>query len=152
MELYLLIGLLLVGYVVGTILESRHFEDIRRREAALQGKALTFVDGLMPEMPEGAQMRLVDGAVVISIDAFKRMAAGLQSFFGGRLATYESLMERARREALLRMREKADAMGATMLFGVRFETSAINDGDPQAATGVELIAYGTAIIPHHRSF
>jgi uncharacterized protein YbjQ (UPF0145 family) len=81
------------------------------------------------------------------VDAFKKFASGIHSFFGARLSAYESLVDRARREALLRMREKAHAAGATMIFGVRLETSPINDGDPRRSTGVEIMAYGTAIVP-----
>ena len=43
---------------------------------------------------------LVAGSVVISEDYFKRIVSSLQSLFGGRLRSYESLVDRARREAV----------------------------------------------------
>jgi uncharacterized protein YbjQ (UPF0145 family) len=82
---------------------------------------------------------------------FKRFSAKIHSFFGGRLSVYESLLDRARREALLRMRERALLSGATMIFGVRLEVTSINNGNPnRGTTGVEMIAYGTAIVPAWR--
>lgn len=147
MELVYLAVLLVVGYVVGTLLEQRHYRSIRAREADLQGKVIVFSDEGLPPLAPGADFRLVAGSVVVSVDFFKKFAAKIQSFFGGRLSVYESLLDRARREALLRMRERARDSGATMVFGVRVETSSINNGNPKLTTGVEMIAYGTAIVP-----
>ena len=66
---------------------------------------------------------MVCGSAVISIDYFKRILAGLRNIFGGTVKSYETLIDRARREALLRMKEKAD--DATMIINVRIETSTI---------------------------
>ncbi len=138
---------LIIGYVVGTLLEQKHYASIRKREQEMLDKALVFNLPNAPIMAGAPQLRLVAGSVVVSVDAFKRMAAKLHSFFGGRVTAYESLLDRGRREAILRMREKAHELGATMVFGLRLETSGINNGDPRLTTGIELIAYGTAIIP-----
>ncbi len=147
MDFVYLIGLLVVGYVVGTLLEARHYHSIRQREGKLLGKIPVFSDEALPPLPNGQDFRLVAGSVVVSIDAFKRFSAKIHSFFGGRLSVYESLLDRARREALLRMRERALLSGATMIFGVRLEVTSINNGNPRGTTGVEMIAYGTAIVP-----
>ena len=45
--------------------------------------------------------------VVISLDHFKRFLAGLRALVGGRIRSYETLLDRARREALMRMKEAA---------------------------------------------
>jgi uncharacterized protein YbjQ (UPF0145 family) len=147
LDLLIIIVPILIGYIIGTLLERNHFASIRAREAKLQGRVFTYNKDTVPPGVDVSQTRLIAGSVVVSVDAFKRLAAKLHSFFGGRLTAYESLMDRARREAILRMREKADAIGATMILGVRLETSAINDGDPKRTTGLEMIAYGTAILP-----
>ncbi len=140
----------IVGFIVGTYLEHQHFASIRAREAALQNRVFTYTGRVIPADIAPGELRLLAGSTVVSVDAFKRLAAKLHSFFGGRMTAYESLLERARREAVLRLREKADSLGATLIFGVRIETAAINDGDPRLSTGLELIAYGTALIPHGR--
>ena len=53
------------------------------------------------------KIELVTGECVISGDYFKNFVAGLKNLFGGRLTTFESVIDRGRREAILRMREKA---------------------------------------------
>ena len=45
--------------------------------------------------------------------------------FGGRVTSYESLLDRARRESLLRMKQQASSMGAVMVFNVKYETASI---------------------------
>ena len=70
---------------------------------------------------------LVIGSAVIGEDYFKRIAAALKSIFGGRLTVYESLMDRGRREAVVRMKQQARAQGATMIFNVRFETASLSE-------------------------
>jgi len=139
---------LIVGYLVGTWLENRHFADIRAREAALQNRVFTYTHNHVPAEMGACELRLLAGGTVVSVDAFKRLAAKVHSFFGGRVGVYESLVERARREAILRLREHAARIGAEMVLGIRIETSPINDGDPRKSMGVELVAYGTAVIPH----
>ena len=90
---------------------------------------------------------LVTGSVVISIDYFKRLLALIRNIFGGRVSSYESLVERARREALLRMKEQAAQHGCAMVVNVRLETAAIGyrANSKQQIGSVETIAYGTAL-------
>jgi uncharacterized protein YbjQ (UPF0145 family) len=91
----------------------------------------------------------VVGSVVIAEDYFKRIAAGLRGLFGGRVTVYESLMDRGRREAVLRMKDEARRRGATMIFNVRFETSSLSEdaSGRSAIFSAEFIAYGTALVP-----
>lgn len=140
---------IIIGYIVGTIFERQHYASIRQREQDMLNKAMVFNIRTVPPMDGAPQLRLVAGGTVVSVDAFKRLAAMLHSFFGGQVTSYESLLDRGRREAILRMREKAHNLGATMIFGVRLETTTINNGDPRLTTGIELVAYGTAVIPDH---
>ena len=87
---------------------------------------------------------LVYGSVVISIDYFKKILAGLRNIFGGTVKSYESLVDRARREALLRMKEMAG--DATVIVNVRIETSTIARKANKEGVGcLEAIAYGTAL-------
>ena len=87
---------------------------------------------------------LVHGAVVVSADYFKTFIAGLRNLFGGRFRSYETLMERARREALLRLKADARRKGAKTVICVRFETTSISTG---WAPAMEVLAYGTALVP-----
>lgn len=62
-------------------------------------------------------------------------------------------MDRGRREAVVRMKEQARGMGATMIFNVRFETSSLSEDQSgkQLMFSAEFIAYGTALVPATRA-
>lgn len=145
-QLLVVIGLLILGYITGSIAERRHYRSIFRREDALGDIVVVIAKTLPPADPAPATT-LVRGSVVISVDYFKRFLARLRMIFGGRIHTYESLMDRARREAILRMQEQARELGASMIFNMRFETSSISKGNKNAVGTVEVLAYGTAVIP-----
>jgi len=134
---------LILGYFVGRHLEKRHYASIREREAALV--RLVATDLKRPLYPERAQKcRFVSGSVVISVDHFKRFMAALRNLVGGNVTSYETLVDRARREAVLRMKEKA--LDADEIVNVRIETSPISQNAARGTVGsVEVYAYGTAI-------
>lgn len=145
-QILLAIILLIVAFFTGGIAERRHYKSIISREEAL-GDLVVVVAKTLPPMKPAPATTLVRGNVVISVDYFKRFLARLRMIFGGRIHTYESLMDRARREAILRMQEEARVIGASMIFNMRFETSSISKGKRDAVGTVEVLAYGTAVIP-----
>ena len=139
----LIFGLLAVGLFAGSFLERRHFGSIRVREEQTRAMlALTF------ETPPAdwriVESALVTGSVVVSLDYFKRFWAGLRMLFGGRIRAYEPLLERGRREAVLRLKDRTRAIGFDAVINVRLETSRLataNDG----TAGVEILAFCTAV-------
>ena len=137
---------LLFAYFLGSFLERRHFAKIRKREDEYFGFPVVTFDR-MPADWDAASSRLVSGSIVISLDYFKRVIAGLRAIVGGRIKTYEPLLERARREALLRMIEAARQDGYDGIFNVRLETSRLANasGDGKGTAGVEMLAFGTAV-------
>lgn len=141
-NLWLPLGLLVLGYGVGRLLERRHFRSIRQRETELK-HVLALSTRYVPEGVQARDARLVSGGVVISSDYFKTFVAGFRAFFGGRFRGYETLLERARREALLRLKEDAQAAGSTLVIGVRFQTTKIAGSSTPA---VEVLAFGTALL------
>lgn len=143
-----LVVLLALGYSIGSFLERRHFQSIRERESALADLLL------IPERFPPAKLLtpaysslLVDGNVVISVDYFKRFVAALRMLVGGRLVTYESLLERGRREAILRLKQRAKELGAESVFNIKIETSSISKGQNDSIGSIEVYAYGTAFVP-----
>jgi uncharacterized protein YbjQ (UPF0145 family) len=145
-QFLVVILLLILAFFTGSIAERRHYKSIFRREDSL-GDLVVIVTKTLPPMEPAPATTLVRGSVVISVDYFKRFLARLRMMFGGRIHTYESLLDRARREAILRMQEQARALGASMIFNMRFETSSISKGKKNAVGTVEVLAYGTAVIP-----
>jgi uncharacterized protein YbjQ (UPF0145 family) len=140
--------LLVVGLVAGGAAERRHYKQLIAEEASLRD-ILVFSERTVPADMQIAMSTLVVGSVAIGEDYFKRVAASLKSFFGGRLTVYESLMDRGRREAIVRMKREAQKLGATMVFNVRFETSSLSEdlARPQVMFSAEFLAYGTALVP-----
>lgn len=133
--------LVLLGWVVGRILEKRHYASIRQREQAL-AHVLVFSTRLPPPNVALHRSSLVTGSVVVSSDYFKTFVAGLRNLVGGNFKGYETLMERGRREALLRLKADALAQGSTLVIGLRFESSRIAGSQTPC---MEVLAYGTAL-------
>ena len=139
------IVLLLVTYAIGSVLEAKHYRSIRDREAGTRDLVVvTF-----PQFPGDVEIQRVEvvmGSVVVSHDYFKRFLARLRGIVGGRIKSYEPLLDRARREAILRMKEQALSRGHSAIVNVRLETSrlASSKRDGKGTAGVEMLAYGTA--------
>ena len=136
------IGVIIVAMIMGSILESRHFRVIERREASLQ-RLPTLTGKEYPTDHPIAEARLVVGSVVVSIDHFKRFLAGLRNIFGGEVRSYCSLLDRGRREAILRMKEEWPE--ADLIVNVRVETSSVSKGRKKTIGSTEVLVYGTAI-------
>ncbi len=143
-DLIVFLSLLALGYGAGTWAEKRHYRSIVERERAMLGlPAVTIKSVDIPEH-QIRSTQLVYGSAVISVDYFKRILASLRNLFGGKVKSYESLLDRARREALLRMKEMAG--DATVIVNVRIETSAIGKQSNRKNIGcLEAMAYGTAL-------
>ena len=146
-DLFIFLFLLCLGYVAGTVAERRHYASIARREEQLLKLPVITAEWRIAGH-EVARVELVSGSAVISIDYFKRLLAILRNIFGGRVSSYESLVDRARREAILRMKENAAGMQANIVVNLRLETAAIgNSANSKGQVGsIEAIAYGTAIV------
>jgi uncharacterized protein YbjQ (UPF0145 family) len=138
--------LIIIAYFIGSAIEKRHFASIRKREDDLHGFPVVSFD-TMPDDWKVSSSDMVTGSIVISLDYFKRVIAGLRGLVGGRIKTYEPLLERARREALLRMTESARKQGYDAVFNVRLETSRLANStrDGKGTAGVEMLAFGTAV-------
>lgn len=137
--------LLVSGYGFGRLAERRHYRSIIERESRFN--ALPAIASRYPPLEPHYGQVLVTGSTVVSVDYFKRFLAALRSLFGGRITAYESLLDRARRESLLRMKESSAALGASMVFNVKYETASISKGAGNRIGSIEVLAYGTALIP-----
>ncbi len=135
--------LILLGRFVGASIERRHYKSIReretrfRRQPALSTKQSNTIAAI-------GSAQLATGSVVVSVDHFKRFLSRFRMIFGGEIRSYSSLIDRARREAVLRMKESQPHADA--YINTRLETSTISStsGDEGVGT-IEVLAYGTAI-------
>jgi len=144
-DLIVFVVLLSLGYFAGTMAESRHYRSIQKRERELLKLPAVTAEDFLDEGREIEDVRLVHGSVVISIDYFKRILAGLRNIFGGEVKSYLTLIDRGRREAVLRMKE--EAADADIILNLRIETSAIGQNANRRNTvgSIEVMAYGTAV-------
>jgi len=144
MNLIVFIGLIVLGYLAGSAAEKNHYRSIEKRESEMADLPIVTISKL-PQNMDATNSRLVNGSVVISIDYFKRILAQLINIVGGKVISYESLVDRARREAILRLKE--ESRGYDYIINLRIETSTIgNAANSKNGVGsVEVLAYGTAV-------
>ena len=138
--------MLLGAWISGRMLERRHLKSLLLLESGSSGVLAITIEDLPPDW-HVESCELVMGNVVISQDYFKRVAASIKSIFGGNIGVLEPLLERARREALIRMKGVAHARGYDTIINVRIETATLasSRGNGKGTAGVEILAFGTAI-------
>jgi uncharacterized protein YbjQ (UPF0145 family) len=143
----LITPVMLIGaWISGGILERRHLKGLLLLESGSRGVLAVTIEDLPPNWHVESG-ELVMGNVVISQDYFKRFAASIKGIFGGNIRVFESLLERARREALVRMKGVAHARGYNTIINVRIETVRLASSrrEGKGTAGVEILAFGTAI-------
>lgn len=82
---------------------------------------------------------IVRGSTVRARNVGRDIFAGLKNFVGGEISEYTKLQAHSREEALKRMMDDAEKLGAHAIINVRFSTSTITQG------ASEILAYGTAV-------
>ena len=137
--------LLLLAWYTGSAVERKHFRSLALRESQISSTLVTDLKsypfaGTQPKPP-----KLIVAEVVIATDYLKSFLAGLRKIVGGELRSYQKLVERARREAILRVVEEARQQGYTAVCNIRLESSDIaGTANKRGAAMVTLIASGTA--------
>ena len=143
MDLLIILALLIIACFVGGAIERKHFKELKQKEFLYS----SFLVVNKEDVGKDAEfVGLVSGNVVIGHDYFKAFLFAIRNLFGGRVRAYETLMERARREAIIRAKEKAISQNANAIVNLRVETVKISIGGGQNKLGCfEAIAYGTAV-------
>jgi uncharacterized protein YbjQ (UPF0145 family) len=83
---------------------------------------------------------LVQGNTIRAKHVGRDIMAGLKNIVGGELKGYTELLSEARREAMSRMIDQAQDLGANAVVNVRFSTSSVSQG------AAEMYCYGTAVV------
>ena len=141
-NLIIFFSLLALGLVVGRIGEAMHYRRLEDGEDKL-AHILIFSDRNLPAGVTWEKAQFVSGSAVMSNDYFSALVAGLRKLFGGRIGLYVNLIERARREAVLRIKQAAEWQGAGVVINVKFTTTSL--GRQGGVTAVEVLAFGTAL-------
>lgn len=82
---------------------------------------------------------IVRGSTVRARNVGRDIFAGFKNLVGGEISEYTKLLADSREQALQRMMEDAQRIGADAVINVRFTTSAVMQG------AAEILAYGTAV-------
>jgi uncharacterized protein YbjQ (UPF0145 family) len=85
---------------------------------------------------------VVTGEAILGANVFKDLFAGLRDIVGGRSATYEAELHRARDLALTEMQDQARQLGANAVVGVDLDYEVLG-----ANNGMLMVsASGTAVL------
>ncbi len=147
--LNLLINLLPLWLILAAIFTGHRVR--RKRERFLADEEAHFAEkiSVLNSATPPANSRcagLVSGCAAVANNYFMLFCSGWKHLFGGELKSFTRLGSDARRLATVRMLREAEALGADMVCNLRFETALIQTGTNRNGAGVELIAYGTAVI------
>lgn len=83
---------------------------------------------------------LVRGNTIRARHLGRDIMAGLRNIVGGEITDYTKMMAESREQALDRMIENAQNLGANAIVGIKFTTSMI------MSMASEILAYGTAVV------
>ena len=87
----------------------------------------------------GESLGTVRGSTVRARNIGRDFFAGLKNIVGGEISEYTELLADAREQAIKRMIDDAQKLGADGIVNVRFTTSQVMQG------AAEMLAYGTAV-------
>lgn len=86
-----------------------------------------------------ATLGTVRGSTVRARNIGRDIFAGLKNIVGGEISEYTKLLAQSREQAIKRMLDDAERLGADAVVNVRFTTSQVMQG------AAEMLAYGTAV-------
>jgi uncharacterized protein YbjQ (UPF0145 family) len=85
---------------------------------------------------------VIAGEAILGANVFKDLFAGIRDIVGGRSATYERELQRARDIALEELRQKAQDLGANAVVGVDLDYEVLGPNN-----GMLMVsASGTAVL------
>ncbi|MEM7315954.1 MAG: heavy metal-binding domain-containing protein [Planctomycetota bacterium] len=122
--LLVVVVMLAIGFFVGGANERRHFRSLVSRETAMSNFVTTQSKHYLSPTAGNPPCLLVS-EVVIASDYLKTFLAGLRNIFGGEVRSFETLIERGRREAVLRVQEHARELGYNAICNVRLNTAEV---------------------------
>ncbi len=93
----------------------------------------------IPGQRVAKDLGLVKGNTIRARHLGKDILAGFKSVIGGEIREYTKMMAEAREQALDRMTEEAESLGADAVLNVRFSTSYV------MGNAAEILVYGSAV-------
>lgn len=142
--------MLCLGFFVGGATERSHFKRLEEREAATSDILVTQLKTFPGLVSSEQAPQAFFAEAIIASDYLKNFIGKLRNLFGGEVGSYQRLLERARREALLRIVEQAKEAGYNAVCNVRFQTADVGGNNTtaanKAAVMAPIMATGTAYV------
>ena len=104
-----------------------------------ENKMIIVTTPTVPEKKITRTLGLVRGNTIRARHVGKDITAAMRNLVGGEVTEYAKLLAESREQALDRMVEQAEALGANAVIGLQFQTSVVMGG------AAEMMAYGTAV-------
>ena len=144
-QVLVLLGLLCLGWIAGGYSERRHIRSLLEREDDYSDVLVSDLKTFPKATVAAPAPTIVFAEVVIAADYLKVFFASLRRLVGGELGSYRSLMERARREVILRLIERARVLGYNALANVRVEAADVGgNASRRGLPMVSVLAQATA--------
>ena len=139
--------LLLLGlaFFAGNAIAKRHEKDMAQRRKAVAHMDVSDIAVFRnPALSAPAPM-LLNSEVTLGIDHFRGFLGNLKNIFGGEVKSYQTTLDRARNEAILRLQEQALANGCNSVANLRvaFVDISGNTTMKKKASMVTIQASGT---------
>jgi len=144
-DFIIFIIIIFCGLFFGKCIEKKHYTSILEREEKYKKMVVLSDKDLKRAKNSMSEWELLVEGTVVSIDSFKKLMASFVNFFWGRMKSYESLVDRARREAILKVKKRASDLGYNIIANLRIETSSIGKNAKKTVWSVEAIAYATGV-------
>ncbi len=93
----------------------------------------------IPNKTISESLGIARGSTIRARNILRDLLAALKSIVGGEIEEYTKLQADSREQALQRMIEDAEKMGADAVVNVRLSASVVMQG------AAEILAYGTAV-------
>ncbi len=138
--------LIAVGFVCGRLAERKHLARLCQREADNREFLITQLKSFPARTVGSEPPQIVLAETVVSSDYFKTSVAKLRGLFGGEVRSFQSLLDRARRETTQRLVEQAQHLGYNAICNLRLERADVggSTADKKAAAMVAILGSATA--------
>lgn len=122
----LLFGSLFVIFFISRAIEKKHFDALDEGEETYRHILVTDIAYPLSDVDTTKVPQWVASEVAVSSSRIKDFFARWRSFFGGEIKSYQTLQERALREARLRLCQQAHVMGCDAICNLRFTAAQIS--------------------------
>lgn len=141
--------ILVVAFLAGNRIASRHEKQLQIRQEAVAHIRTTDLNRFFEADP-AVEACLCTAEVTLGIDYFRGFLGRLKNIFGGEVRSYQKTLDRARREAVMKVVEQADQAGYNALANLRLEFVDISGSANMSKRPamVTILAYGTAYQTH----